>query len=406
VSPLFGVLSPNLAVWLGVLSSLGFLVGIGITWWLHSQYRLDVVASPDPAFDAHSPDLPLISVIVPARNEARNIHSCITALLAQTYPQFELLVVDDRSTDDTKHILDEIEASQKDGASCLSLQVIQGAELPPGWAGKPHALAQGAARAHGSWLCFIDADTFAAPGLLAAAYCCAQANGADLFSLMTRQELGSFWEKVIQPLVFTALSVGFSPRRVNDPRFPDAVANGQFILVRRQVYDAVGGYAAIRDDIVEDRAMATLVKRSGFRLLVADGRLVARTRMYTRFSEIWEGWTKNIYLGLRDRLWLLLLGVLVGMLGALVLPFWLLAGIAWIVNTGSVLSIIVSLQALLVWGVLLYARMQVSRAFAISPLYAFTLPLGALVFTAMMFASAFKVVTRRGVTWKGRRYLA
>ena len=118
------------------------------------------------------------------------------------------------------------------------LRVIQGAELPPGWAGKPHALFQGVNAARGEWLCFVDADTFVTPDCLAAVYAAAETHQADLFTIMTQQELGSFWEKAILPLVFTALSVGFSPRRVNDPAKPEAVANGQFIFLRRTVYEA------------------------------------------------------------------------------------------------------------------------------------------------------------------------
>ena len=403
---LLGLQPSGSGAWLGAISSIGFLIGLGITYWLHSQYQLDITADPVSKPDLEEGDIPLISVIIPARNEARNIRRCVEELLEQTYPRMELLVVDDRSTDDTLRILQEIEAVHADQNQRASLRVIQGKELPPDWAGKPYALAQGAAEAGGAWLCFIDADTFAKPALIASTYHCAAENQADLFSIMTRQELGSFWEKVIQPLVFTALSVGFSPRRVNDPQAADAVANGQFILIRRTVFDAVGGYEAIHDQIVEDKALAEMVKRSGFRLLVGDGRLVASTRMYTCFSEIWEGWTKNIYLGMRERLWLLLVGAFVGLTGALVLPFWLVGGLAWYFNTGSTWAGLVGLQALVIWSILIYARIKVCRAFAISPLYAFTLPLGALIFTAMMFTSALKVLSRRGVTWKDRRYIS
>ncbi|UCH61469.1 MAG: hypothetical protein JSV61_08285, partial [Anaerolineales bacterium] len=117
------------------------------------------------------------------------------------------------------------------------------------------------------------------------------------------------------------------------------------------------------------------------------------------------GWTKNIYLGLRDRLWLLLLGAVVGLLGALLLPFWLGAGLVWFVTSADPVSALVSLEALIVWLHLLAVRLQACRAFQISPLYAFSLPLGSLLFTAMMLASAFNVLSGKGVTWKGRRYV-
>jgi chlorobactene glucosyltransferase len=380
---------------LPILSALAFLIALAVTYWLHHQYHLDIVVKSGPLAP---PPHPLLSIIVPARNEARNIRRCVDALLSQTYPNCELIVVDDRSTDATPRLLAEIAARDP------RLRIVQGSDLPEGWAGKPHALYQGANIARGEWLCFVDADTFAAPDCLAAVHAAAEAHQSDLFTIMTRQIVGSFWEKVILPLIFTALSVGFAPRRVNDPARPDAVANGQFIFIRRRVYEALGGYATIRDRIVEDKALAELVKRAGYRLIVADGQHVAATRMYTSLSEIWEGWTKNVYLGLEDRLWLLLIGAFVGLLGALVLPLWLIGGLGWFSAAGDLASASVALEAAVVWGYLLYQRLRACRAFGISPGYAFTLPLGALMFTALLLASTYKVLSGRGVTWKGRQY--
>ena len=219
-----------------VLSTLACLTGIFIVTWLHSQHHMDVVVSPVPAPLTG----PRISVIVPARNEERNIRRCVESLLAQTYPDFELIVLDDRSTDATPKILHAFASPDQ------RLTVLLGAELPPGWAGKPHAVFQAARAARGDWLCFVDADTFAGPQALASVFAKARQTGADLFSIMTGQEVETFWERVVLPLVFTGLSVGFSPRKVNDPGRPDAIANGQFIFIRRSVYDAIGGHAALR----------------------------------------------------------------------------------------------------------------------------------------------------------------
>ena len=380
-----------------VISTITCIIGLFILTALHVQPRLDIIVRND----AEPSDVPRISVIVPARNEQRNIRRCVEALLAQTYPHFELIILDDRSTDTTPHILSGI--ARKDAR----LQVIQGVELPPGWAGKPHALVQAAGAAHGEWLCFVDADTFTSPHALASVYAAAQAQSADLFSIFTRQELGSFWEKAILPLVFTGLSLGFSPYKVNDPQKPDAIANGQFILIRRTVYDAVGGHTAIKNSIVEDRDLATLVKRSGFRLVVADGQAVASTRMYTSLPEMWEGWTKNIFLGLRDRPGLLLLGAFgafVSVFAALLLPLWLVGGLLWRFGGGGMLAVGVVIEAVFLWGYLVFWRARVCRAMGISTWYALTTPLGAGVFAAMMVASTWKVLSKRGVTWKGRRY--
>ena len=206
------------------------------------------------------------------------------------------------------------------------------------------------------------------------------------------------------PLVFTALSVGFPADRVNDPSKADAIANGQFILIRRDVYEAVGGHQSVRAEIAEDKALAVLVKGQGFRLVLADGRQFARTRMYTSLPEIWEGWTKNIYLGLQDRLWLLGVGALTGLVGALLLPLWTALCFLWAVSSGSWMAYLSAVQALLVWIYLIYQRIKACRALHISPWYSLTLPLGALIFTLMMFASAYKVLSGQGVTWRGRSY--
>ncbi|MEZ0395030.1 MAG: glycosyltransferase family A protein [Anaerolineales bacterium] len=384
-------------VFLALFSTLACLAGIAIVTWLHNQHQLDFVVRPVPPPASG----PCISVIVPARDEERNIRRCIEALLAQTWPDYEILVLDDRSTDATPRILAEL-AEQNP-----RLRSLRGADLPPGWAGKPHALYQAAAQARGEWLCFVDADTFLAPQALASVFAQAQATGADLFTIMTAQEVKTFWERVILPLVFTALSVGFSPRKVNDPQRKDAIANGQFIFIRRAVYEAVGGHAAIRDSIVEDKDLAVLVKGAGYRLVMADGRQVAATRMYTSLPEMWEGWTKNIFLGLKSSAGMLLLGALgafLSLMAALALPLWLAGGLAWYAAGGGSAALVVAGEAALLWGYLIFWRVLALRGMDVPRLYALTVPLGAAVFAAMMFASAWKVLSGQGVTWKGRRY--
>ncbi|MBI2759777.1 MAG: glycosyltransferase [Chloroflexi bacterium] len=380
-----------------ITSTILFVAGLAIIYWLHNQYHLDIIVEP-----VESPtNAPMISICIPARNEEKNIRACVEAALTQTYPNFEVIVLDDRSTDSTPKILRDI-AAQTD-----KLKVIHGSRLPSGWAGKPHALFQAAACARGEWLCFVDSDTFLAPETLSACYVKAVETGADLFTIMTRQITGTFWEKVVMPLVMTALSVGFSPRKVNDPTTRDAIANGQFILIKRSVYDAVGGHERVKDQIVEDKAISEQVKWSGYRLILADGVKVASTRMYTSFPSMWEGWTKNIYLGLRGHPALRALGVFGGFLSvaaALFLPIWPLLGLLLYIRGGGWMEILIVLEALVVWGVLICARAEAARQLEISRWYALTTPLGAGVFAAMMLASTWKVLSGQGVTWRGRRY--
>lgn len=383
------------------ISTAIFIGGIFIVYWLHNQYHLDIVVTPalPPA------NAPLISVCVPARNEERNIRACVEAILAQDYPNFEVIVLEDRSTDSTAEILGNL--AKVSNLRRVPFKVISGSDLPKGWAGKPHALFQAAAAARGEWLCFVDADTFLSPTTLSSCDAKAIETNADMFTIMTFQIMGSFWEKVVMPIVMTALSVGFSPRKVNDPKRKDAIANGQFILIKRSVYDAIGGHERIKDQIVEDKAIAEQIKWNGYRLIVADGYSMVRTRMYTSLPEMWEGWTKNIYLGLSDRPALMLLGAFGAFLllvAALVLPLWPLLGIYWYLHNGGWLALAVIVKSLILWAVILYARARVAISMGISPWYAFTLPLGSAVFATMMFTSAWKVISGKGVNWKGRIY--
>jgi chlorobactene glucosyltransferase len=381
-----------------ITSSIFFIAALVIIYWIHNQYHLDIIVMPatPPAAGA-----PLISICIPARNEENNIRNCVESALAQDYPNLEVIVLDDRSTDATLTQLKEIASRDS------RLLPINGSDLPAGWAGKPHALFQASAVARGEWVCFVDADTFLKQNALSSCYAKAIETKADLFTTMNQQILGSFWEKVVMPLVMTALSVGFSPRKVNDPSRSDAIANGQFIMIKRTVYDAIGGHEKVKDQIVEDKAISEQVKWNGYRLIVADGTRVIRTRMYTSLGTMWEGWTKNIYLGLRDHPAMLMLGAFgatITLIAALFLPIWPALGVLWYFKGGGWLAIGVIIQSLTVWGVLLYARARVANKMNISAWYAWTTPLGAGVFAAMMLASAWKVISGQGVTWRGRKY--
>ena len=374
-----------------------FIGGIFIVYWLHNQYHLDIIVTPTPP----PTNAPLISVCVPARNEERNIRACVEAVLAQDYPNFEVIVLEDRSTDMTGEILRSLAAQNDD------LNVISGSDLPKGWAGKPHALFQVSAAARGDWLCFVDADTFLSPTTLSSCYAKAIETNADMFTILTFQIMGSFWEKAVLPIVMTALSVGFSPRKVNDPKSKDAIANGQFILIKRSVYEAIGGHESVKDQIVEDKAISEQVKWNGYRLIIANGYSVAKTRMYTSLPEMWEGWTKNIYLGLSDRPSLMLLGAfgaLILLVAALILPLWPLLGGVWYLRGGEGVALTVILESLILWAIIIAVRARVAIGMGIAPWYAFTFPLGAAVFAAMMFTSTWKVISGKGVTWKGRIY--
>lgn len=380
-----------------VLSSVFCIGGIVVVYWLHSHSRIDIIVKPaSPPQNA-----PLISICIPARNEEQNIRVCVESALMQNYPNFEIIVLDDRSTDATPRILAELATLDS------RLHPISGSDLPSGWVGKPHALHQASTSARGEWLCFVDADTFLSPQALSSCYVKAMEVQADLFTTLHRQIMGSFWEKAVMPIVVTALSVGFNPRKVNDPTYKDAIASGQFILIRREVYEKIGGHASVRDQIVEDQALAERVKWSGDRLALADGTALISTRMYTSLSSMWEGWTKNMYLGLRDQpvlMWLGVIGASLALMAALLLPIWLGLGLLWMINGGGTVALIVLTEALTLWGAILIARGWAASQMGISPLYSLSTPLGAGIFAAMMIASAWLTLSGRGVSWRGRHY--
>jgi cellulose synthase/poly-beta-1,6-N-acetylglucosamine synthase-like glycosyltransferase len=230
------------------------------------------------------PVRPVVSIIVPARNEEACLGLCLESLTAQTGVPFEIIVVDDGSTDRTREIAE----------SFSGVHVVDPGSLPPTWTGKNHALAAGAAVALGEWLLFTDADTVHHPGSLARAAAEAQRRGVSLLSYSPEQEVHSFWEKAVMPVIFAELAAAYRPSEVSDPASSAAAANGQYILISREAYDAVGGHAALHASLLEDVALARAVKASGRKILFRYGADAVRTRMYRSFAQLREGWTKNL----------------------------------------------------------------------------------------------------------------
>jgi glycosyltransferase involved in cell wall biosynthesis len=230
-----------------------------------------------------------VSVIIPARNEEANIARVVHSLAAQQGVR-EILVVNDHSQDRTAQILEDLKAK------IPGLHVLETDALPEGWTGKSYAAAIGARAASGDWLLFTDADTQHQPGSLAFLLERAEREGVDLLSLSPGQSTRTVWEKAVIPLIYTQLARLYRFEDVSDPASPAAAANGQYVLIRREVYDRVGGHTAVRGAILEDVELARRVKSAGGRLLFLPGAAWVSTRMYGSFSEMWHGWTKNLYL--------------------------------------------------------------------------------------------------------------
>jgi cellulose synthase/poly-beta-1,6-N-acetylglucosamine synthase-like glycosyltransferase len=239
---------------------------------------------------------PAVSVIVPARNEEACLAACLQSLLAQRGVAFEIIVVDDHSTDRTRDIAQSFATPRPSAKAQVELRIIEAGPLPAGWTGKNNAVTAGSRAARGEWLLFTDADTIHPPGSLARSLEEAKRQGAALLSYSPEQVVKSFWEKAIMPVIFAELAASFRPSQVSDPNSPAAAANGQYILITREAYDAVGGHAAIAKTLLEDVALARAVKRSGRKIFFRYGGDAVRTRMYRTYAQLCEGWTKNLAL--------------------------------------------------------------------------------------------------------------
>ncbi|HEV2399143.1 MAG TPA: glycosyltransferase family 2 protein [Candidatus Sulfotelmatobacter sp.] len=232
------------------------------------------------------PDQPQLSVIVPARNEEASLAACLESLVSQPGIDFEIIVVNDHSTDRTREIAE----------SFAKVRVVEAGPLPAGWTGKNNAVATGAQEAKAEWLLFTDADTIHLPGSLARSLREAKEHNSDLLSYSPEQIAVTFWEMAVLPVIFAELARQYPPSKVSDPNSPEAAANGQFLLIRREVYDAIGGHAVVATDILEDVALARRVKASGYKLRFRYAADAVRTRMYRNFAQLREGWTKNLAL--------------------------------------------------------------------------------------------------------------
>ena len=337
--------------------------------------------------------LPGLSIVVPARDEERSIEACVRSLVSQRYVDAEVIVVDDRSTDATPRILARL------ANEFSNLRVVTGEPLPHGWIGKPWALDQGARAATGAWLLFTDADSVHAPAGAASALRFALASRSDALSICTGQELGTFWERAALPAILgIILFASGTLAEINDPTRPRrALANGQYILVDRSAYEALGGHAALRGEIVEDVEFARRLKADGrFRYVLGGGSRLARVRMYHSLGEIWNGFTKNVFTGAHGNVPVLLGGVaFLAVLSAP--PLLTLRAIARRRPLEACEAAAATLATIATsWrGV---------RMVGISQSSAYLQPLGTALLAAISANSAWCVLSGRGVAWRGRRY--
>jgi len=338
---------------------------------------------------------PMVSVLVPARNEEDTIARCIASLERQQYPEFEILILDDGSTDRTAEILRRLE---KEGGG--RVRIFSGKPLPQGWHGKSWACFQLAGEARGDMFLFTDADTAHGPDSIARSVKGIEESGADMLSLTPFQELGSFWEKVVVPMVYVILVSLLPIRLVKSSRQPSfCFANGQFILFRREFYSRMGGHEAVRRDLVEDVWLCMKAKSLGGRVAAYNGTDVVSCRMYRNFREVWAGFSKNLFAGLSYSI--------PGLVVMIVFTLMLFV-VPWIVMFSSMAAgsfgLVEFQLPLLQIALVLLCRVLIAFRFRQSAVFALLDPLARLVLVAIALNSFRLMAWSGGAVWKGRQY--
>jgi chlorobactene glucosyltransferase len=358
------------------------------------------------SFDGPPADAPCVSVLVAAKDEEENIETCVRTLMDQDYPNYELIVINDRSQDRTGAILDRL-AAEYAGRGDERFRPVHVTELRAGWFGKNNAMREGVEHSTGEWLCFSDADCRqTSRRTLSMAVRQALENKIDFLSVLPVLETHSFWERVIQPVCGAIMILWFHPGRVNNPRSRAAYANGAFMLMRRSAYERIGGHERVRTEVNEDMHMARLAKGRGLRLYVMQNLDLYRTRMYTGLRQIWRGWSRIFYgcFGSYGRLListlvlalisvmpyvsLIVAAAFVGALG------WSEAG-PWRWVLGFAAAAVFSNQCLIV---------RFYRLSQADPRYAPTYFLGSLIGLGMLINAMFKIGGTSATVWRGTTY--
>lgn len=367
--------------------------------WLIVYFRLRFFENKIPALDSTSVlsdppgGWPFISIIVPARNEEKIAGECLASLATQDYPGFEIIFVNDRSTDATLAIA---QAALKD---CRFGQIVDGTPRPAGetWIGKSWALMQGVRQAKGDWLLFIDADVVHHLQTLKKAMAKALELGVDALSIFPTIQCRSFWEKMIMPL-FATLSVLVEPLdSASHPEKRAARLCGAFILIKRNVYKSVGTHAAVRDRILEDMALARILKEQGRRIWLTYTRDLGRTRMYEHFQELWHGLSRLSLPLLRYSIPLLLIAWLAAIVGTLVPWISTITGFCvfdWPLGIAGIALCVLSRRAI----------QPVFTVVKTPSAYAWLLPLAAVLYCLAAARATFRHFTGRGLAWKKRVY--
>lgn len=379
--------------WLVIVNIISWVLSCVRNYWTTKNLPLIDLKDVRLPENPNQPS-PRISVLVPARNEShRVLRQCVESLCAQTYSNLEIIVVNDCSTDNTGEILDDLAETN------LRLKVIHGAPLPSGWLGKPHAMYQASQAATGDWLLATDADIIFHPQVIEAGIRYALKNELDVLALMPGAEFVTFWERVILPAVVYLLVLMYPPYLANKPGTKHALASGGFILMKRDAHQKIGGYERIKDYVIDDIYTAKYLKEAGYRFRVLGSQNMIYTRSYYGLADIWEGFSKNTFAGLKHNFVSAVLAVVLLLLSGLLPIIGIVAGACWGDNTLLYLSVVS-------YAITFFIFLGLNRKIKIPLEYAYLGWLGMVMFALIIFNSMWKQSTGKGVTWKSRTITA
>ncbi len=343
-----------------------------------------------------SEGLPFISIIIPAHNEEENIQACLQSAFDQDYPNFEIILVDDRSTDATESIAADI------GRNKSNFKFIKVNELPHGWTGKSHALDIGGRQASGEWLAFFDADSHIVPSALTRCHQTALDHKVSLVSLGPKFILKTFWEKALQPPFVVASSMLFPLAEVNDPNSPVASASGMFFLIKKSVYEKIGGHREVRGLAVEDIGIGKRVKAAGFGILFLNGRDLLETRMYTGFKTTLDGWIRILSASMNYNLAMVVKNLIIHILMS---PFAAAFALYMFVPfLQSVFPILWFILPLIFALELLIVPPGICSQMGIPKRYAALMPLGNLILIWTYMVIIKKILMKDALEWNGTTY--
>lgn len=381
-----------------------------LPWWISPALvagRLRNTASLDDVDDTppSAKLAPRVSVILPARNEAAHIASCVRSVLSTSWPNLELIVVDDHSTDHTAQLARDAAAGD------LRFTLVRAPDLAPNWFGKQWACQAGQAQATGDLLLFIDADTRHAPDLISRTVRLRAERGVELMSVAGRQLMETIWERAVQPSIFTLILTRYGSGAAMEraTTASDVIANGQCFMLSRKAYDAIGGHFAVRDFVAEDVMMAQAIWTQGQRVSLALGVQQLRVRMYDGLGALVQGWGKNVYAGGRFAMRGGAVGRAIYPLVLLTFPLGML--LPFVVLFASVVALMLGqpwAMRGLIWSGIATAGVLASFVIANrlnreSAWRAVLAPLGALV---LLWICVTAIARGRNVRWKGRGYVA